>query len=63
MADILTQNLKSTLLGTITMQIKIKAPEAIATRDSVECGRRTDIAMTILRQMATVTKGVTKYLK
>ena len=34
MVDSLTQNHKLPLLGTITMQYKIKAPETLAVRDS-----------------------------
>ena len=34
MADIWAQNRKLPLLGTITMQYKIKAPETLAVRDS-----------------------------
>ena len=34
MANILNQNLKSPLLGTIPMQYKRKAPETIVTRDN-----------------------------
>ena len=42
MVDILTQNIKSSLLVTITMQYKIKTTETVATRDSRKCGRWTD---------------------
>ena len=34
MADILTSNRNFPLLGTITMQYKIKTPEIVAVRDS-----------------------------